>query len=186
MPLTRPISHAAENAERYRQRDADRTVGRRRAGHHRAHRHRPGHRQVDVAEQDDQHHAGGDDAEKRRDLQLLQQIGRRQEARRIEAAEKQQQDDAGKRRDHRRIGASQELRHAACQALHRRVAHWNHSSRLRTLNSPNAPRLTANSSTTPWKSGCHSGSKSKTKSRSPMVRKASAPKIAPMALPLPP
>ena len=41
---------------------------------------RPGHRQVDVAEQDDQHHAGGDDAEEGADLELLQQVGRRQEA----------------------------------------------------------------------------------------------------------
>ncbi len=57
----------------------------------RADRHHPGHRQVDLAEQDDQHHAGGDDAEERGDLQLLQQIFGRQEARRIEAAEDQQQ-----------------------------------------------------------------------------------------------
>ena len=39
------------------------------------------------------------------------------------------------------------------------------------------------SSTTPWNSGCHSGSRSKTNSRSPMVRNINAPKIAPIALP---
>ena len=42
------------------------------------------------------------------------------------------------------------------------------------------------SSTTPWNSGCHNGSTLKTNSRSPMARNASAPKIAPTALPRPP
>ena len=39
---------------------------------------------------------------------------------------------------------------------------------------------------TPWNSGCHSGSRSKTNSRSPIVRNAKAPKIEPIALPAPP
>ena len=35
---------------------------------------RPGHREVDMAEQDDEHHAGRDDAEEGADLELLQQV----------------------------------------------------------------------------------------------------------------
>ena len=85
-----------------------------------------------------------------------------------------------------RVGAAQRAGEAAAEAGLRGVAHSNQSRRLRTRISPKAPMLTASSSTTPWKSGCQSGSKSKTKSRSPMVRKASAPKMAPMALPRPP
>src|SRR5690606_23292628 len=128
-----------------------------------------------------------DHAEEGGNLQLLQQVFGRKEARRIEAAENQQRDDAGKGGRHRRVDVAQEFRHAArSTARCRRIAHPNHSSRFLTRNSANAPRLTATSRTTPWKSGCHSGSKTKTKSRSPMVRKAKAPKMAPMALPRPP
>ena len=75
---------------------------------------------------------------------------------------------------------------AGCFGRHVRAS----SEQVEPVADPEQPRRrrceTASSSTTPWNSGCHSGSMSKTKSRSPMVRKASAPKIAPMALPLPP
>src|SRR5437773_1582971 len=57
-------------------------------------------------------------------------------------------------------------------------AHPNRSRRLRMRNSRKDPRLTAASRMTPWNKGCHKGSKSKTKRRSPMVRSTSAPKMA--------
>ena len=101
----------------------------------RADRHHPGHRQVDLAEQDDQHHAGGDDAEERGDLELLQQIFRRQEAARIEAAEEQQQQDAGEggqRPPGRRGAGSSGRRPRDGRSVG--VAHPNQSSRLRTRN----------------------------------------------------
>ena len=147
----------------------------------------PGHRQVDLAEQDDQHHAGGDDAEEGGDLELLQQVFGRQEVRRIEAADEQQQRrcsrtavaTAGSTRGRSAGSMARRSADGGCRSSLMRTS----PSRLRTRNRRDAPRLTASSSTTPWNSGCHSGSKSNTNSRSPIVRKASAPKMAPMALP---
>ncbi len=98
---------AAKQTERNRQRLADRPVGRGRGRHHAAHRHHPGYREVDLAEQDHDHHAGGDDAEKRGHLELLEQVGRRQEAGIVQIAEQQQHDDAGIGGRHRWIDAAQ-------------------------------------------------------------------------------
>src|SRR5689334_6078005 len=70
---------------------------------------------------------------------------------------------------------------------HRAMARQPYSSRrLRMRSRRHEPRHTAPRSTSPWNSGCHSGSTLKTNSRSPIVRNMSAPKIAPIALPDPP
>ena len=70
MPLKMPTGEPDAEPDRARQRPADG------GGHHRGRGERPGHREVDMAEQDDQHHSRGDDAEERADLQLLQQVDR--------------------------------------------------------------------------------------------------------------
>ena len=67
--------------------------------HHRAERHGPGDRKIDVTDQDDHHCARGNDTEKRADLQLLQQIFRGQEFAGIECSTKEHQDDAAERDD---------------------------------------------------------------------------------------
>src|SRR6266403_1460326 len=128
-----------------------------------------------MAEQDDDHRPRGDDAEEGGDLKLLQQIGGGEEVRGIEAAGEQHDADEGEGKE---FGPDEGARHGA--------AHPKSSRRLRRRKMRAAPRLTAVSRTMPWKRGCQSGGRSKTKSRSSIVRRTKAPKIEPMALPAPP
>ena len=90
-----PEPDAAGDAEGNGERLARGAPTGRRRRHHAADRDDPGHREVDLAEQDDDHRARRDDAEKRGDLQLLQQILRREEAARIDRPDEQERDDAG-------------------------------------------------------------------------------------------
>ena len=68
MPLKMPTARPMPRPDRDRHGAADR------GGHHGGGGQGPGHRKIDVAEQDDEHHAGGDDAQERADLELLQQV----------------------------------------------------------------------------------------------------------------
>ena len=104
-------------------------------------------------------------------LQLLQQVVGRQEAARIEAA-----DAAAARRCSRTPTAiaGSTWRRQACAAVpraSRRLA-LSHRGRAGCGCAAAAPRrgTPPPSSTTPWNSGCQSGSRSNTNSRSPMVR----------------
>src|SRR5690606_8725056 len=121
------------------------------------------------------HDAGGDEAEEGRDLELLQQVVGREEAGGVEAAGQQQHDDEADGDGDRAVDGFQH-----------RLHQLNSSRRVFTRNTRAAPRLTAPSSTTPWNRGCHSGGRSKTNSRSSMVRRMKAPKIEPTAPPAPP
>ena len=69
-----PERNAAADPEGNCDPAAERAPAGRRRRHHAADRDHPGHRQVDLAEQDDDHRSGRDDAEERGDLELLQEI----------------------------------------------------------------------------------------------------------------
>ena len=99
--------------------------------HHRRGRQRPGHRKVDVAEQDDQHHPGGDDAQEGADLELLQQVAGIEEGevalgrQRVGRAEGQDhQHEQARDRDRAVVGGELEHRRSAHQL--QAVAHAEH------------------------------------------------------------
>ncbi|MGY4434226.1 hypothetical protein ACVWWO_006703 [Bradyrhizobium sp. F1.13.1] len=84
-----------------------------RGRHHGRGGERPGHRQIDLRDQDHDHHAGRDDPEERTDLQLLQKIGRRQQGSAAETGEcvnrtRDENDDDERRRNQDRAIVARE------------------------------------------------------------------------------
>ena len=127
-------------------------------GHHGGGGQRPGHREIDVAEQDHQHEARCHDAEEGSHLKLLQEILRLQERRaslrqdRIARTDKQDEQHETGCEDHRLVVRLQ------AKALQRGCrgggpAHRNTSSLFFRRSSFKPPRLTAARRTTPSKSG---------------------------------
>ena len=178
-----PDRDAAGDAEGNRERIPGRPPAGGGRRHHAADRDGPRDGEVDLPDQNDDHRPGRDYAEKGSHLQLLQKVFGRQEAARVERAHQEERNDAGERHQDRAIDPPEE---PVAEPRLRQPAHRKSSSRFLTRKSRAAPSETAASRTTPWNSGCHSGSRLKTNKRSPMVRNISAPKIAPIALPEPP
>src|SRR5882672_1406777 len=89
-----------------------------------------------------------------------------------------QDDEDEKGRDQDRAVVAREA------GAHRR--HRKSSSVFLTRSTPSAPMLTAASRISPSNSGCSSGAMSKMRKKKEITRRIMAPKIEPMALPVPP
>jgi hypothetical protein len=143
MPLTRPTTRPMPSPTGMRPADRRR--------YHGGGRQCPGHRQIDLADQDDDHHPGSHDAEESADLQLLQQIGRRQQRGTAEMSDR----ITGTRHqaDEHEQGRNEDRAVVARQA----DPHRYNSSAFLTSSMPSAPMLTATSKISPSNSGCSRG-----------------------------